>query len=59
MTIKLFNVNGGGVRRIFKDPTVSTMTRCLVLLPDGFVVSSYPEKSGAARIVKHGLRLAP
>ena len=53
-TVKLFNVNDGGVLRTFKHHTNSVY--CLALLPDGlhFVSGSDDE---TARIAYHGLAL--
>ena len=53
-TVKLFNVNDGGVLRTFKHHTNSVY--CLALLPDGLrFVSGSDDKT--ARIAYHGLAL--
>ena len=51
-TVKLFNVNDGGVLRTFTHH--ARTVRCLALLPDGLrFVSGSTDRT--ARIVEHGL----
>ena len=53
-TVKLFNVNDGGVLRTFKHHTNSVY--CLALLPDGLRFVSGADDN-TARIAYHGLAL--